>query len=517
MNGDCSSFIFFTMILINSSPKDTLKSFQPFLSVAVPIGIGFLISHAARHNIKIHCVDEQIEEDALQRIISLTSTMKAPYIFGFSVLTAALESALILSKQLKEIYPDCIIMFGGIHPTAMPDEVLSYPHIDVVVRGEGERPIVEFYNAIKNHKDHTKILGLSYKSNGNIIHNVRDNTPVDLSEETPFPYYLFKNKKYDLGYVTSSRGCPYDCIFCSNRIATGKKYRYRSSSLIVQELKTLHNKFNINHVGFFDDNFLVNKARIYELIQKIKDAHLHEKITFSFQARADNVDEKILRALYECGFNDIFFGIETASEDMMLTIKKGETVKQCVHAVHLAKSIGYKVNATFIYALPTDSHSTRMQCIDLSNALQLNLVRFNNATPYPGTELYDIALSQDRLHIEGIYKNFNAVSTISENPFDPTPFAYVPPNDTESCIRRDILYSYFSFYINKTRLSQVFNKSSTNSGWFNVGKNIIPIALLFFVLFLKFIQLFYYSVLKPDTRISLKFFLSIFKRNLYHE
>ena len=443
--------------------------------------------------------------------------MNTPYIFGFSVLTSAMESAVSLSRQLKKLYPSCYIMFGGIHPTAVPDEVLAYKHIDIVVRGEGEKPIVEFYNAIKNNKDHTQIEGISYKKDGKIIHNVRSLTPINLNTDILFPYYLFTNKKYDLGYVTSSRGCPYDCIFCSNRIATGKNYRYRPSTSIVSELKTLYYDHGITEVGFYDDNFLVNKSRIYELIHQIKKSGLHKHMTFSFQARADNVNAALLQDLYNVGFHSIFFGIETASPSMMKTIKKGETVEQCIVAVQLAKKIGYHVSATFIYALPTDTHSTRMGCIELANALDLDLVRFNNATPYPGTELYDIAKKEKRLNIVDNYTNFSAVSTFIESPLHPTPFAYVPECNTEAKIRRDILYSYFAFYLNLNRLKSVFDKSEANAGWFSIGKdalafikNVPALSFLFLTLSTKFIQLFYYCTLKPSTRISLKFFLSIF-------
>lgn len=503
------------MILINSSPRNALKYFQPFIPVSVPVGIGFLISYAARHNIKIHCVDEQVEEDTLQRIITLTATLKKPYIFGFSVLTSTLSSALILSKQLKTLYPDSIIMFGGIHPTAEPDEILSHPHIDIVVKGEGEEPVVEFYNAVKNNKDYTQIHGISYKQGSEIIHNKRSLSHISLDDDTPFPYYLFTNPKYELGFVMSSRGCPYDCIFCSNRITTGKQYRHRPTNIIIEELKTLNSEHGVTNVGFYDDNFLVNKPRIYNLVEQIKKNNLHKKMSFDFQARADNVDEPILEALRSASFNGIFFGIETADDNMMLTIKKGETVTDCINAVQLAKKYGFRVNATFIYALPGDSHEIRMKCIALTNMLQLDLVRFNNATPYPGTELFNIAKSQNRLYIKNTYDNFSAVSTFIEPPWSPTPFAYVPLGNTEAEIRRDILYSYFSFYLNLTRLKHVFTPGETNDKWFSIGKHILPTLILSSILMLKFVQLFYYSTIKKETRISLKFFLSVFKGNLY--
>lgn len=505
------------MILINSSPKDAAKVFQQFLPISVPIGIGFLISAAEREGIRAVCVDEQVEERVLDRVAELVKTIEKPYIFGFSVLTAAMKSAVILSKKLRELYPDSKIVFGGIHPTALPDEVLGYDHIDAVIRGEGERPLIEFYKHVKAGKDYTNIDSLSYRKNGVIIHNKRFPAIEDLSSDPPFPYHLFTNKKYDLGFIMSSRGCPYDCIFCSNRITTGKRYRYRPADVLVEELEMLYSKYGKNSITFLDDNFLVSKPRIYKLIEEIRKKGLHEKMNFSFQARGDNADEKLMQNLFDAGFRSVFFGMETVNPDIMKTIKKGETVEDCINAVKMAKKIGYHVSATFIYGLPGDTHKDRMDCVTLSNDMRIDLVRYNNATPYPGTELYDIAKSQERLFIQDIYENFISVSTFIESPFKPIPFTYVPPGNTEEEIRRDLLFSYFRFYFDFERIRQIFSKPEMNVGWFNAGERLVDIlkkipALLFlgFFMFCKFIQLFHFSVIKKSTRISFGFFFSVF-------
>lgn len=505
------------MILINSSPKNALKVFQPFLPIAVPVGIGFLIAAAERAGIRAVCVDEQVEDHVLDRIAELVKTMEKPYIFGFSVLTAAMKSAVILSKQLKELYPDSKIVFGGIHPTALPDEVLAYDHIDAVIRGEGEHPLIEFYKCVKAGKDYTNIDSLSYRKNGGVINNKRSPAIEDLSSDPPFPYHLFTNKKYDLAFVMSSRGCPYDCIFCSNRITTGKRYRYRPADVLVEELETLYSKYGKSSIDFLDDNFLVSKSRTYKLIEEIRKKGLDKKMNFSFQARGDNADEKLMQDLFDAGFKSVFFGMETVNPEIMKTIKKGETVEDCINAVKMAKKIGYHVSATFIYGLPGDTHKDRMDCVTLSNDLRIDLVRYNNATPYPGTELYEIAKGQNRLFIQGIYENFSSVSTFIESPFKPTPFTYVPPGNTEEEIRRDLLFSYFRFYFDLERIGQIFSKPENNAGWFSAGKRFtdilkkIPALLLLgFFMFCKFIQLFYFSVIKKSTRISFGFFFSIF-------
>ena len=489
------------MILINSSTRDSLKIFQPFLPISPPVGIGCLLAFAQLKNIKTKFIDEQIEDNVLGVISEYVKDLQQPYIFGFSVLTAAFKKAVLLSKELKRAYPNSLIVFGGIHPTALPEDTLSYGHIDVVVRGEGENALVELYKCIKGGKDYTHLDNLSYRSNGRIVHNRISQNSVSLDDLPDFPYYLFKSKRYNSGLVLSSRGCPYRCIFCSNRVTSGKKYKFCSTKRIIRDLDFIYNQYyerggKVN-AGFADDNLLVNKERIYELIDELKRKGLDKKFTFSFQARGDNVNYKLLEDMYDAGFRNIFFGLETASEKIMKFIKKDETVAQCAEAVKMAKRIGFNVSATFIYGFPGETHNDRMNCLKLSKELKLDMVRYNNATPYPGTELYEIAKSENRLKIIGLFENFNSVSVFIEAPFNEIPFSYVPIGSSEKEIRNDLLYSYFDFYFNFNKIKKAFMGQGKGTGWFNAGETTIsliskvPALLLLAVnMSIKFYKLF---------------------------
>jgi len=466
------------MILINSSPKHALKIFQPFLPISVPVGIGCLIAFLEREHIKARFIDEQVEDNVLGAVSEYVKDMPEPYIFGFSVLTAAFRRAILLSEELKRRYPDSVILFGGIHPTAIPDEVLAYKHIDAVIRGEGENALVEFYKRVKGNKNFSSLDGLSYRNNGTIVHNRISPNQVNLDDIPDFPYHIFKSKSYDLGFVLSSRGCPHRCIFCSNRVTTGKKYRYSSAKKIIRDLDWVSSRYPVykdakKNVQFLDDNLLVNKERIYELLDEIKINGFDKKLTFSFQARGDNVNYKLLKDLYDAGFKSVFFGLETASEKIMKFIKKDETVAQCVEAVKMAKEIGFYVSATFIYGFPGDTHKDRMDCLRLSKELKLDMVRYNNATPYPGTELYEIAESENRIKIAGLYENFNSVSAFIEDPFREIPLSYVPIGSSEKEIRNDLLYSYFAFYLNFNKIKNILVSPDKGAGWFNAGETTI--------------------------------------------
>lgn len=505
------------MILINSSPKNTLKIFQPFLPVYVPLGAGSLLSLAEREKISVKFVDEQIENDTIKLVNQYVRNMQKPYIFAFSVLTIALKSALAVSKELKRLYPDSIIVFGGIHPSAMPDEVLSYQHINAVIKGEAEKVLFDFYRCVKDGRDFSGLENISYRKNGEIVHNAVTSAVDNLDNLPVFPYHYFNSTRYDLGAVISSRGCPYECIFCSNRIITGKKYRFRSAEVIVDDLELLYKKYNRRHINFVDDNLLVNKERIYSIIGNMNKRGLSGKLTFNFQARADNVSYVLLKDLFNSGFRSVFFGLETSSDAIMKTIKKNQALNRCLEAVRIAKKIGFYVEGTFIYGLPGETHNDRMKCVEISRELGLDKVRYNNATPYPGTELYRIAKSQNRLYVKGLYENFASVATFIENPFKRIPFSYVPEGNKEIEIRRDILFSFFSFYFDITKFKEAFKNPYEGAKWFDSKEELLKtfgkisgLLLLFLLLFVKFCQLFYYSLIKRESRIPLKSFMKVF-------
>jgi len=481
------------MIFINSSPGNSLKIFQPFLPIFVPVGIGYLMAVLKQNGIQSICYDEQVENNIVSKIKKDINAFPKPYIFGFSVLTAAFSNAIQIAGKLKQLYPDCIIIFGGIHPTAMPDECLSYQQVDIVVRGEAEEMISELYMSIMSQKGFDHIPSVSYKKGNKNIHNPRSEGTIDLNSLPSFPYNLFQNKSYDSGFVMSSRGCPYNCFFCSNKINSQRKFRYRDPDLVVKELEMLFYDYDRKYVYFIDDNLVADKNRIIELAHKIKDSRIAGKMIFNFQARGDNSDNEVLTELFQAGFRGVYFGIETASENLIKTLNKGETVQQVVNAINNAKKIGYHVSGNFIFALPGETHQDRMDAVKLTKTLNLDLVKYNNATPYPGTELYNIALKENKLNIKGSYENINSVSTFIENPFNKIPFAYVPKGNSEKGIRHDILYGYFSFYFNLKSLKGIFTRPDLNNAWFDFGhdftdffRKLPNVVLLFLLLTIKF-------------------------------
>lgn len=233
---------------------------------------------------------------------------------------------------------------------------------------------------------------------------------------------------------------------------------------VIDEIELLINKYKQTHINFLDDNFTVNRQRIKNLTQGMIEKRFYELATFDCQTRADAIDEEILVLLKRAGFRVINFGLETASERLMVLLNKKETVQQNIEGVKLAKKFGFGVSGTFIFGLPTETKQERWQAYRLAKELSLDYVRFNNATPYPGTKLYEIAKSENRLYIEKNWTNLNACGTLVEGASAKLP--YVPENCSEEELKKDVLKANFFFSLRPGRVLKLLIKRVGPAGWF---------------------------------------------------
>ena len=458
------------MILINPlfDRVKKLGNFARYVPISLPIGIATLAGYLISKNKKVRILDEQIEPINKELLEQYLQGMEKPYIFGISCFTASISRGYQIAKFIKDSYPDAKVIMGGIHPTVLPKEALNSGCVDIVVRREGDETLNSLCELLKKGEDFSHLTGISFRDrNGSFIHNEDARLLPDLNDLPSFPYYLFDENlgKYNLGFIFSSRGCPYNCIFCSQRAISGKKYRFVSSKRIIEEIDLLINKYNQKYISFFDDNFVVDQGRVRELCQMMYKNNFHKKAIFNCQTRGDAVNVEVLNYLKMAGFKSIFFGLETASERLMRIINKGETVEQNRKAVKLAKQMGFSVSAAFILGLPTETRQERRQAYQMAKELNLDDVRFNNATPYPGTVLYNIAKEENRFNPGKDWENLNACGTFVEGPFTKSSLAYVPNTTTEKELRKDILRANLFFWFRPKRIFRILREGVVLGGW----------------------------------------------------
>ena len=279
-----------------------------YIPVGVPIAIGYLAQYLIQHGHKVKVHDEELEILTEENLKKLVADLPKPYVFGISVMTASAARTYELIKMLKEIYPDCIVVIGGVHPTALPEEGLRNG-ADYVFRGESEIPLLDFYNKVRNGEDPRTVSNISYiNSDGKVVHNPEKDLMRDLDEVKEFPFHLFdvKNPRYRAWYISRSRGCPYKCNFCSQRLITGKTLRFHSTERVIKLIKYLVYEIGVDYVSFTDDIFTIKgnnfRKELYNLCDRVIKEGLHKKTAFYIQTRADAVDEEMLVKLKSANF-----------------------------------------------------------------------------------------------------------------------------------------------------------------------------------------------------------------------
>lgn len=461
-------------ILLITPSNEKLGKFRNFVPRSVPIALGILANYLMIHNYEPEIVDEEIIKIDKAFLVNKIEEMSTPRVFGISAMTTNINKAYKISKIIKEIDKNAIVIMGGIHPTVAPEEVLKNGYIDFVVRGEGEKATLALLQEIKgDNKNFDSIKGISYLNEASeITHNQEDPVPFDVDELSIFPYEFFDEKYYDLGFILTSRGCPFNCIFCSQRVITKGKYRYRNNDLVIAELDYLINKRGQKSITFFDDFFTGNKKRVFELCKLIRDNELHKKCSFGVQTRGDSIDKEILEEMKRSGFNNLMFGFETASNHLMKVINKKETVEDNINAIKLAKELGFVTEATFIFGFPEESYEDRIKALLIAKEVGLDRARFNIATPYPGTEFYQIALSQNKLNQEEEWSNFNSVGTLTIGLFDKYEVPYCPDGTNPTDLTGEVFLANLLFYLNPKHFKKLLNmEKSASTKWFEFSRD----------------------------------------------
>ncbi|MDY0324516.1 MAG: radical SAM protein, partial [Candidatus Carbobacillus sp.] len=272
----------------------------------------------------------------------------------------------------------------------------------------------------------------------------------------------FANKrKYSLGYITTSRGCPYNCIFCNNNLTGHRVCRYKSVDNVIKELEILICKYEQKDITFFDDNFLTSPKRTNELCKAIIEKGWQEKCDFMFQSRAKDVKEDIIAELSKAGFKTVFLGIESVSTNLLSIIGKKERIVDIENAIKIAKSAKFKVIANFLFCLPEETAFERAECVSFAIKNNIDVVKFNNIVPYPGTELYNQNYQSKINFNYPDYGNFNSQIAIIHPFYKKIPFPLIPNNSIDKQIESEIIISYLKFYF---RFS-VIKKIITHKKW----------------------------------------------------
>jgi anaerobic magnesium-protoporphyrin IX monomethyl ester cyclase len=322
------------------------------------------------------------------------------------------RAAFEVASVTKSVDEGIITILDGLHPSARPLDCLSHSNVDFVVIGEGEHTMLELVGALEQGitEDLKKIRGIGFVKKGKKVITPPRPEIQDL-DSLPFParhllpmdtYYEAIKENPIRGVITkrwammiTSRGCPHECIFCSNHIVMGRKWRGRKPEKVVEEIEELANVYSIKQIDFFDDNMTLNKKRVENICDLIVERGLDIEWFVPTGIRADTLDEGLLRKMKSSGCNGIRVAPESGVQRVVNEIiKKKLELKHVENAVVLAKKTGIKVGVFFILGLIGETKEDMKETIKYAYKLKklgADKIHFSIATPLYGTELYEQA------------------------------------------------------------------------------------------------------------------------------
>ena len=368
---------------------------QDHSETVLPLGILAVGSILKKRGFQVELIN--INEKEIDQTVDYLVAKKPLYI-GLSVMTGIqTEHSAEFSKKIKA-KSDIPIVWGGIHPSLLPKQCLESDYIDYVIIGEGEETIIEFTDNLKNKKSFKKISGLGYKERGVI--NVNPKRPfiknldqyrldfnlIDLEK------YIFKLDKYNrvIAYKTS-RGCPYNCAFCYNHQFNRNQWRAWSTEIVIEDINFLKEKYKIEAVKFYDDNFFVDKERALKILRTIN-------LPSHTEVRIDAIDESLAQELKRLNSFDLLIGMESGSNRLLELINKRITVDDIVRAVKILAKNGLKASYSTMVGLPGETKEEFNSTIDLMYQTYKihSQAGFTMGAylPYPGSKLYQFSIEQ---------------------------------------------------------------------------------------------------------------------------
>lgn len=361
--------------------------------------IGLLMIGAVLKEIgkEVKFIDYDAENFDKEKLVNYLNDFR-PDLVGLTCVTPTFKTAFWIAKTVKETL-SALVVLGGIHPTIVPEDCLKDNNIDFLIVGEGELTIQELVDYLDNHRvDFQNIKGLWYKKGQEVIKG-RPRELIEDLDNLPFPAWELVTdlKKYrppdalhsPIIPMMTSRGCPFNCIFCCSKQIFGQRFRARSKDSIIAEIRYYIDNFGLKELHIMDDVFTLDKERTLEICRAIQENKFNLTLSFANGIRTDSIDEEILQALKKAGFRDLAFGIESGDEEILKRNKKGITKEQSRNAFKLVKKYGFNSWGFFIIGLSGETKETVKKTIDFAIELDPDFAKFAILVPFPGTEVFD--------------------------------------------------------------------------------------------------------------------------------
>ncbi len=321
-----------------------------------------------------------------------------PRIVGISIMSMMLRYCFRLIGQIRRRFPDTMVVVGGAHIDADPDIMKEMP-AHYGFRGECEHQFAAFCREVLDGKTPSMRPGMVRRQNGRIVVEALppeqdlDRLPMPAYEILPLEKYFSPSTSRRAVSFISSRGCPYNCAFCSKV----QKTRYRSLNVetTVEQLSLLVHKHRIRWIEFVDEIFTLKRERVLELCDRINTQGLD--FSWGMATRIDALDEGIVKAVKRAGCRKISFGIESGVDRVRFAAHKRIRNRQIVETLSMCRKQGLKTMGDFIFGHPTETLEDMARTIAFAKTCGLNYAYFSRMIPIPNSEIFETAKAQGDL------------------------------------------------------------------------------------------------------------------------
>jgi radical SAM superfamily enzyme YgiQ (UPF0313 family) len=373
-------------------------------SLMPPLGLFYLAAVLEQNNFRVAIIDAHLEQLTVKGVVARTVEIN-PKVIGVSFSTDNRFPAFATIEALKSSLPRTPLVLGGPHPSLTAEDTLTHiAGVDYIVRGEGELVFVRLLHAIlENPGSISEIPGVSFRQNGVVVHNPRQELITDL-DTLPFPArHLHPFDKYNLmmdvpgkgpvrgATMLAARGCPFSCNFCSSSEMWGRRVRARTPANVVAEILEVRDRYRAEALWFLDDVFAIRSQHALDLCQAFTDAGI--KMPFICEIRVDIVDFELLKILKDTGCYCVGFGVESGSQRMIDQIlNKKIKIEQVKRVRDWCAELDIISNPFFIYSHPEETQEDLDQTLDLIRTWpKKSWIGLKLLHVYPGTEVERIA------------------------------------------------------------------------------------------------------------------------------
>jgi radical SAM superfamily enzyme YgiQ (UPF0313 family) len=358
-----------------------------------PIELAHVASVLEQDGVEVSMFDSDAEEADLAGAAAAAAGSGAD-LFVFDSSSTTFDLDLELATRVREAAGKPVALLGS-QVTNTPEEVFTRSKVDFVVRGEPELTVRDLARALRGEGDLEKVLGISFRAGGRIVHTP-EREKIDTLDELPYPArHLLKNDRYRIpgmsGPVTtvkSSRGCPLDCAFCGYTLSQGLRFRLRGAASVVGELEEVTRKHGVRNVVFRDPIFSMRKDRV----AAICDGIVEKKIDVRWQCETAVLwlDRPLLEKMARAGCVHISLGVESADPEIQKKYcgNKLRNHDAAARVFDACRDLGIETRAFCMIGFPGETHEQVEATIRLALRLDPDQVQFCTVTPYPGTPLY---------------------------------------------------------------------------------------------------------------------------------